>query len=656
MASIVLFSINAWVVWRLFFVDYIDQLRSVEGEFIAMARYIQSHAAGYHWQSLWYGGFPATRFYQPLAHYAVAELSTLAGRSPARAFHFVGAIAYVLGGVAFYFFLKSLSGSRVTAFCGALVFSLFSLSSAFVPGIRQDAGGIWHARRLQVLVVYGELPNVTGLMFGMVALAFLHQAIGRRRWWAVPAAAVFTAAVVATNWPATIAIAAGFLAYGAAMSWDEIREGWSRLAAVIFATTALALPFALPSTIFSTFANASTIYGTPAQAHRRWMSQVLLVCVLFLVRYLLIHWRLELPVRFVCLWAVILGWVVFSVLLAGVEIIPQALRFHVAMEIPLSVLAAFVGLYICRRWPKTRWILGIIFALFCCFQAVHYRRHARSIIHKLDITRALEYNEATWFDRNMDGERVLAPGTVQLWMNVFTDTPQMAGCCEQSIPNSEDLIARYITAAGFRSETESAEYSLLWMKIFAVHAVAIGGPATHDAYKDFRFPYRFAGRLPLLWSSGDDYIYRVPQRVRGLARVVRLQDVVRHPPANGIDVAEIRPFVAALDDTALPAASWHWNNPDSASAFADMSPNQVFAIALNYDPGWRAFVAGRPVRLRPDGLGLIVVEPHCSGPCAVELRWSPGMEPWIVAFTSLAGLSLAAVWVRRLRSIQLLAV
>src|SRR5207247_302882 len=112
------------------------------------------------------------------------------------------------------------------------------------------------------------------------------------------------------------------------------------------------------------------------------------------------------------------------------------------------------------------------------------------------------------------------------------------------------------------NETESADYSLLWMKIFAVHAVGIGGPRSREAYKDFAFPNRYAGRLPLLWSGGDDFIYRVPERVAGLARVVRLKDIVRHAPANGIDVAEIRPFVTALDDATLPTASWHWNRTD----------------------------------------------------------------------------------------------
>lgn len=650
MASAVLVAINVWVVWRLFFVEYLNQLPSVEGEFIAMARYIQQHPAGYHWQSLWYGGYPVTRFYQPLIHYTVAVFSTLTGLSPAHAFHIAGAIAYALGGVAFYWLAKSLSGNRAPAFCGALLFSLFSFSCVLLPSVRHDAGGIWNARRLQALVVYGELPNQTGLMLGMLALAFLHQAAARQRLWAVPFTALFAAAVVTTNWPATIALLIAILAYCAAMSREQIREGWLSLAVIGLMTTALSLPFALPSTIVSTFRNASVMGGAPTHGPRRWASEALLGCALLLVRYLTLRRRVEFPVRFVSLWGLTLLWIVYSVAFTNISILPQALRFHIAMEIPLSILAAFLGAYVCRRWPKVRWPLATAFALFCCLQMTHYRRHSHLMIRRLDITHTLEYSEARWFDMNMRGERVLAPGTVQLWINVFAGTPQMIGCCDQSVVNRANAIAKYITQTGFENAAESGDYSLLWMKIFAVHAVAIGGPRSREAYRDFAFPDRFAGRLPLLWSSGDDFIYGVPERVAGLARVVRLKDVVRDPPANGIDVAEIRPFVAALDDSTLPAASWRWNDTDSASAYAVTTPDEVFAISLNYDPGWKATAAGKPVTVRPDGLGFIVVEPHCAGPCTVELHWSPGMEPWVVAFASALALIAGTIGILRMRS------
>jgi hypothetical protein len=642
---VVVFGVNVWVAWKLFFTEYLDQLPSVEGEFIAMARYIQHHWPMYDWQSLWNAGFPAARTYQPLVHYTVAVFSSLFGLNPASGFHFIGALSYSLGGVAFYYLAKALSGSRAMAFGGALAFSLFSPSGILIPGVARDAGGIWNARRLQALVVYGELPNLTGLMIGMFAVALLHRAVTRRTPGSALLAALALAAVPATNWPSTVALVIAILCYLAALPWIEIRNSFPRIAAIGLMATAFALPFALPSTIFSTYGDANLMTGFPAHNMRRWLCEVLLLISFFLIRLVLIKTRAPFGLRFAALWLNVLGWIVLSSTLAGVDILPLALRFHLALEIPLTLVGAFLVLRFCGWCPQNQRLVAVALTLFFCAQIYHYHRYARSIIHKLDISPTLEYAEAKWFDANMRGERVLAPGTVQFWMNAFTDTPQMTGCCEQSVLTAENLIAAYVTAAGYQSDAETADYSTLWMKAYAVHAVAIGGPQSREWYKGFKFPYRFRDRLPLAWSNGDDYVYRVPERVSGLARVVRKGDPVRHPPVNGIDVAEMRPFVAALDDPSLPAASWQWKNTNTASIRATLTPEQVIAVALNYHKGWHASVAGKNVPLHSDGLGFVVIEPACSGPCEIEMHWSPGIEPWIVvplALLILAGSLIAA--------------
>jgi hypothetical protein len=48
-----------------------------------------------------------------------------------------------------------------------------------------------------------------------------------------------------------------------------------------------------------------------------------------------------------------------------------------------------------------------------------------------------------------------------------------------------------------------------------------------------------------------------------------------------------------------------------------------------------------------DGLGLIVIEPHCDGACAVELEWDAGWEPRIAVAVAVLALAFAAVWIAR---------
>jgi len=244
----------------------------------------------------------------------------------------------------------------------------------------------------------------------------------------------------------------------------------------------------------------------------------------------------------------------------------------------------------------------------------------------------------------MQGQRIYTRGTFGFWLNAFSETPQSSGFFDQSISNFEDRIASYVTAAGYRSDQESADYSLLWLKAWAADAIQLGGPNTADFYKDDQFPERFRGVLPVVWSRGDDFVYRVPERTEGLARVVRARDLVKHAPANGIDVAELRPFVQALDDSSLPQARFHWQGANAAQISGSFAPDQVLAVAINYDPGWMATVNGHAVPLRADGLGLIAIEPNCSGPCTVEMHWSQRWEPAFVLTMFLLALGISVIW------------
>jgi hypothetical protein len=139
-------------------------------------------------------------------------------------------------------------------------------------------------------------------------------------------------------------------------------------------------------------------------------------------------------------------------------------------------------------------------------------------------------------------------------------------------------------------------------------------------------------------------VYRVPERTPGLARVVRRRDVIAHAPANGIDVTELRPFVAALDDPSLPLSKFEWQDADDARITGTLTPDEVYSVAVNYDKGWTASRDGHDVPLHADGMGMIVVEPGCSGNCEIRLHWSAGWEPAFVIAAFLLTLAGCVAW------------
>jgi hypothetical protein len=516
----------------------------------------------------------------------------------------------------------------------------------FLSDVRADAGGFGNALRLQAMVGYGEGPNITGLTLCMLALALLHVAVVRRTAASALAASVALAAVPCTSWPSTVVLTLAVFCYLIASDYLSLRMTLARIAAIGLAACALACPFALPSTIWITLTNANGMADGPTRGANRWICLALLLLCCVLLRALLGWLRTPFGLHFAALFGLVVCWIVLAADWFGIRLIPQPLRFPIAMEIGLVLTFGLILQLLFSRWPGLRWPAAVLLLAFCCIQYPHYRLRARILIRKIEIKNTIEYEEAQWLDRNMQGERVVVPGTVSYWMNVFTDTPQINGCCDQSIFNFQNRIANYIIYAGHESARQSADYSILWMKAYAVHAIGIGGPRSKEHYKPANFPYRFQNRLPLLWQRDDDYIYAVPERAPGLARVVRSSDLIRHPPENGIDVPELRPFVAALDDPTLPILKTTWMGPNTARMDGVLTPDHVISVAMNFDKGWTATANGREVPVRKDGLGLIAIEPRCAGACNVELHWSAGWEPriaWMFALTAI-GVLISYCW------------
>jgi hypothetical protein len=178
---LVLFCINAYICARLWTAEYIDQMGSVEGAFIAFSRYIAGHWHNLRWFPEWFCGMPVLRVYQPGLHVTVAAIATLFDVSPPRAYHFMSALVYSLGPVTLFWLCDRLTGRRGYAFAVGLVYSLFSPSVLLSTALRQDLGGWLLGRRYQDMVHYGDTPHIAGLALLPLVIWSLHRAIASAR-------------------------------------------------------------------------------------------------------------------------------------------------------------------------------------------------------------------------------------------------------------------------------------------------------------------------------------------------------------------------------------------------------------------------------------------------------------------------------------------
>jgi hypothetical protein len=128
---------------------------------------------------------------------------------------------------------------------------------------------------------------------------------------------------------------------------------------------------------------------------------------------------------------------------------------------------------------------------------------------------------------------------------------------------------------------------------------------------------------------------------------MKREDLIPRTPTGGLDVDPLRPYVAALDNPAYPAAEFHWLAPSRAAITANLERSQILSVQISYHPGWHARVNGRACSTDRDHLSMLVVEPACDGPCTVELSYDGGAEMWVARILSWGALLAGLLWIYR---------
>jgi len=647
--SAALFLLNAAIVWPLFHTEYLSQTGTVEGVFIAYSRYARDHWPDLGWCRFWFDGMPLQNAYVPGLHLTVAALSSGAHISAASAFHIVVACIYCLGPVTLFWMALRLTGSVSWSFYAGLLYSLVSPSAFLAPEIRQDLGSLFWDQRLHSIVWYGDSPHVSSLTLIPLAILALDMALKKGRPIYYVGAALALAAVPLTNWPGAIALTFAVLAYGLSqVRTGGLRRGlrrWVLIAATGALAYCLAVTWIPPSTVFTTQADTQGFVPVNRFTPRHLAYAAGLAAGAWMLLRLAAALRTPRYLRFFLLFfyfmaAITLGWY-----WCGLTLIAQPWRFHLAMEAGFTLSLIFSVRLLVQRWTALRRPAAAVFAILCVFQFVQYGRYARRLIRGIDITQTSEYKTARWFDRHMPDGRVSVPGSTTFWLNAFTDTPQLTGCCPQGVLNQTARIADYGIMTDLTAENRAVENSLLWFKALGVRAVAVSGPRSTEVYKPFYHPQKFEGRLPVLWREGDDVIYEVPWRFYSIAHAIEPGDLVGRTPAHGVDTDPLIRYVAAIERPDAPEMHMRWPNNETIVITGNLKPSQIVSVQENAHPGWRASVDGSPRRVFEDRLGLLTVVPGCNGDCTIELHYDGGREMRVARWINRAAIVGSLLWV-----------
>ena len=628
--------VNALVTARLFRIHYSSEMGSIEAAFIGLARYIRDHFPDLQWYPLWYGGIPYPDSYPPLLHFTVAAVGALCRIDSGLAYHIVVAVVYALTPAALFWTAWRLGATRPVAFVCALLYSFLSPSCWLVGEVRQDSGGWFGPRRLVTLVRYGEGPHLTSLLFLGLAIGLLHVAVQKRRPVYYALAALGMVATVLSNWIGAFALALAVAAYVAQAYGLRVIL---RIAAIVIYAYAIAFPWATPSTIATIRANAPLVGGR--------FEPNLVIEAGFALGFLLLAWVMGraawMPrIRFALLFLYGTAFIPLAAYWFNRSVLPQPQRYHLELDLAFWLAIALIP------WNKLfargaafpagmRTAVPIALALACVPVFLQQRHLARRLVGPIAIETTAEYEVSTWLGAHPQG-RVFAPGTFGFWMNAFSDTPMLAGGFDNGIRNTFLQNVIFQIYAG-----DKQQVMLDWLEAFGCDAIIGDWPQSREVYHPYSHPERLAG-LTEIWRHGPEVIYAVRGSAPSLAHAVRAADL---PPVGppGYDTAPLAPYLHALHDPTLPGASFRWTSLHSAVVESDLRPEHLLSIQITWDQGWTARVNGQPRRTWADKLGQMVAEPHCSGPCTVELSYDGGAEARMARSVSWLALASVVLWI-----------
>ena len=644
LVALALFGINFYIARELFVTEYTARMGSIEAAYIGISRYLLQHGLHLDWFPLWYCGVPFQNTYPPLLHSLVALSAWVLHISPALSHHLLCAIFYCLGPVTVYLLAQRLSSAWIPGALAAVAYSLVSPSAAISTEVAS-----WSTLRDPVryfsLYKFGDGPHVSSLTLLPLAILALDWALKKGGPVRIYLAVFSFAAVALTNWLGAFALALAVTSYLLARA---TREGnWLlpllETAGIAVLSYGIAMPWLPPSTIATIAHNAPHVEGEFVMGWITFGPLAGLAAVAALVFYLLRRWKATVLLGFACFFSLFTGALLLLFEKLGIALVPQPFRFHLEMDLGLCLLFGCIAAAVLRvNSPNARIALLAGAVLIAAWQLKNVRHSARANFQAIDISQTIEYRAAMWIRDHLSGQRVFAIGSTQFWLNAFTDVPQLGGGFAQGVVNSHLPTVLY----GIPWTVRDGPATATWLKLYGAAAVAVSDPATgRDTYRDgWKDASKFQGVLPEVFRDGGDAIYGIPTTYYSLAHVIDKADVITRAPVNNFDTELVRNLAEALDNPALPHAEMTWDSPSRATIRGTLTSDQLLFVQISYHQGWHASAGGRELAIQRDGLGLMTIEPQCSGPCEVRLTYDGGIEMKAALWTSMLVVFGGVLW------------
>jgi hypothetical protein len=599
------FLFTAVLIRPYFKAKYTDKWASIESTFIADARFLSDHWPHPQWQPLWYAGTRFDYIYPPALRYGTAAISKLTHFWPVKAYHFYTALLYAIGIAGVYLLMRVGTGSRGCAWLAAVSTSLMSPIFLFMPRFRGDAW-LLHPQRLGVLVKYGEGPHMSALALIPIALAFTWLALEKPRPWAIAAAAIFSAGVASNNFYGATALAT-FYPILIWSFWITRQDKRILLPAAIIPLLAYGLTaFWLVPSYFKVTAENMKYVSEHGTTWSIWVAVVVAIAFAVTTDRLARAktartWEVFLAGSVVFFTLNVLGNYYFNFRVTGepTRLLPELDMIYIMM----------IVYFLAWMWnrPQIVWHGVAIVLVGAAFWTTHnYLLRAWDIVPLWpDHTNRVEYRVTDWLWKNMPDARAYPTGSVRFWYDTWHDLAQVGGGSEQGLLNSQVEPAQWETNLG-----PDPKPTILWMQSMGVEAIYVADQRSQEVFKDFQFPHKFDGVLPVLFDNQQgDVLYKVPRRWPDRIRVVETAKLAAvKPPRYNDDMQYLQAYADVIEKGPDSPATLQRAGTDAMRAHAIVGPGQSVLVQETYDPAWHAWSNGTPLVIRKDAMDMMVID------------------------------------------------
>lgn len=636
----ILFVLSIILILPQFTGEFTQHARSVEPTIFSFVNFLKNNFGHSSWNPQWYLGFPSGNFSPPLVPYFLATMSLIIPVSVPHLYRIILGIILAIQPISWYFFVLWLSKKPKVAIIFSLIFAFSPSISFLIPPLGQFAQSYYFAPwRIISSEVLGEGIKVIILTLLPFLLAAYLKALENPSYKKVILSSVLFAFLllidVVTFFSSVIFITSVFFA----QMFLGHGERKLKTSGIILLITAGLVSFWYSISFIQTVFSAASLNGQSILSVFIYFFKIALAflpVILGIFSQKGSREKKNMPFTIAVLSFLSFAFVILIFYISNPDYLTEYARFIVELDIATALIVALLLNNLFDKLKQKNLAFSISIILILVISANFLFNGSKIFPPNSDIGKKIEYQISSWINKNYSFRTYLT-GSSAFWFNVFTRTPQIRGGADHGSTNPVWADASYQIQKG-----KDAETSILWLKALRASSVVVNSHESEEIYHDFAYPEKFENQLELIYDNRKgDKIYKVQQTPIKLTQIVDQNQIASlYKPQKGDDKENLAKYVNTLGNLSSNNISEKWLSNEKFEVSTELENNQVLDIGITFDPGWKAKVNGRNVRVQKDVLGNILIAPKQEGKINMELSYQEPFRNYLGYVITLATILL----------------